>query len=119
MFLLVSAFPVVATAAEKQTERNQKPVPQKELPKFLHMGQDKYQHLMLSSFLVAGQIFIYREQMGLEQKKSLQIAVSSTTALGICKEVYDYTSKKGHPSLRDILADIAGIGIGILLFSLK
>ncbi|KAA3661226.1 MAG: hypothetical protein DWQ10_05010 [Calditrichaeota bacterium] len=91
----------------------------REMPQTLRMGQDKYQHLVLSSFLVAGQMFVYREHAGLEQKKALQVSVATTAVLGVCKEVYDYTSKKGHPSLRDILADIAGIGVGIFLFSIK
>ncbi|KAA3612286.1 MAG: DUF2279 domain-containing protein [Calditrichaeota bacterium] len=85
----------------------------------LRMGQDKYQHLVLSSFLVAGQMFVYQEQAGFEQKKAAQISVGTTMILGLTKEFYDFTSKKGHPSFRDLIANSIGIGIGILVFSLK
>ncbi len=84
-----------------------------------HMGQDKYQHLTLSAFLVAGQMFLLQEQGKFSQNRAMRVSIAATALLGIVKEGYDFTSKKGHASLRDMAANAVGICVGIILFSIN
>ena len=121
IFFGILVFPVspllnAQTIAQIDTTNQQE---QKALRLSIHMGQDKYQHLTISAFLVAGQLYFLQEQDRISQQKAIRIAVSTTALLGIAKEGYDHFSQKGYPSLRDLLANAAGIGAAILLFSIK
>ena len=82
-------------------------------------GADKYSHFTVSAFLTAGQMFVLQDRTDIAEDRSLAIAVSSTALIGIAKEVYDGVSKKGTPSLKDLLADFVGIGVAVMIFKVK
>jgi len=45
-----------------------------------------------------------------------QVGIGIALSIGISKELYDLADR-GNPSFKDILADIVGIVIGILVFT--
>ena len=119
IFILLMCLHCFAFAEEKG-KNNEPIIENKKKTKIsFGMGQDKYQHLVASSFIVTGQMFVLQEFGDMSERRAVRFAVSSTAALGLSKEIYDYVSKKGVPSVRDLIADACGIGIGILIFSLK
>lgn len=82
-------------------------------------SKDKFDHAVLSSFFTAGQIFTYRQTFDWPTGDAVRYAVIGTGLLGIGKEVYDCVSGRGKASLKDMVADMAGIGLAILIFRIE
>ncbi len=81
------------------------------------LANDKLQHFILSGFFTAyGYVFLQSAFKSPEDSAVL-ISTAGMTGLGITKEIYDLKSKKGHPSFKDILANM--LGIGTALFFVK
>lgn len=78
-------------------------------------GLDKADHFFTSTLLTALTHVALRQNLLEDENKSL--AVSSGLVFSICasKEIYDKKSGTGHPSLKDLVADIAGVGFALLL----
>jgi uncharacterized protein YfiM (DUF2279 family) len=47
--------------------------------------------------------------------RARQVGIVVALSMGASKELYDLTGR-GSPSFKDILADIVGVAIGILIF---
>lgn len=78
---------------------------------------DKAQHFMgslISSVLIYK---ICREPLDMPKSNSKIFATGLTLGLGISKELYDRSQSKGLFSWRDLLADLAGIGVGLILIN--
>ena len=68
------------------------------------MTIDKYKHIVLSAIIaVVLNLFLPWWAAGL-----------ITLAIGVCKEVYDKISGKGHAEWEDLVADLVGIVIGVM-----
>lgn len=79
------------------------------------LAKDKFDHLMVSAGLVASQFYLLHQEFAWKTAKSRQFAAGSTLAIGIAKEIYDHASRRGTPSWKDLLADVAGIGVAFVL----
>lgn len=82
------------------------------------LGKDKFDHAMMSAGLVATQFYAFHQELEWSAPRSRQIAAGSTLVIGIAKEIYDKAGRRGTPSWKDLLADLAGIGLGIMLVTL-
>ncbi len=82
-------------------------------------GEDKAHHFMVSACLTGCSYYAFKQEFGLSQKKSNVAAIGVSFSIGIAKEVYDGVSGKGNPSLQDVVADVAGIALGILIFNVS
>lgn len=80
-------------------------------------GKDKIDHFLTSAFLVGMAYHSSRDYFQRRHQPSLNFAVGFSIGIGIGKEIWDKTSKKGNPSYRDLLADLAGVGLGFLIYS--
>lgn len=80
-------------------------------------GKDKYDHFIGSAFLTAAGYCVLRNKCEMSHQNALVYSAGISLSFGIGKEVYDKFSKNGHPSWRDILADIAGLALGIGVYS--
>ncbi len=78
---------------------------------------DKAQHFMGSMISTVLIYNICREPLDIQNNNSKIIAVGITFGLGISKEMYDHSRTHGMFSWRDLLADLAGIGVGIILIN--
>ena len=78
---------------------------------------DKAQHFMgsLISTVLVHQILF--RSAGLEKMTSRQMAVGFSFSLGVLKEVRDSRQPGNHFSWKDLLADAAGIAVGVVLIN--
>ena len=81
------------------------------------LGKDKFDHAMVSAGLVAAQFYFFQAEQNWGRQDSRQMAVTSTFAIGVAKEIYDGLSGRGTPSWKDLLADIAGIALAVAAFT--
>ncbi len=77
-------------------------------------GKDKIDHFLTSAFLVGFAYHSSRDRF--QHQPALNFAVGFSVGIGIGKEIWDKTSRKGTPSYRDLLADLAGVGLGFLIY---
>ena len=78
---------------------------------------DKAQHLMGS---LISTVFFYKLLEGSANagvRESKYLAGGITLSLGISKEILDNRDPKNHFSWKDLVADIAGIGIGFVIIN--
>ena len=76
---------------------------------------DKAQHFMGS--LISTVLFykIFEDPLEMNKTNSKYLAVGITLGLGVSKEIYDSSRSKGAFSWIDLLADVAGITVGLIL----
>lgn len=78
---------------------------------------DKAHHLMASAFLTGFGYYSAKQELNQSQYASQQIAVGFSLSLGLAKEAYDKYGRGGHASVKDIVADLVGITLGIVLIN--
>lgn len=83
------------------------------LSRDLWLGKDKLDHALASAGLVAAQFYVLHQEFEVSNSRSRQIAAGSTLVIGIAKEIYDKVSRRGTPSWKDLLADLAGVALAI------
>jgi len=81
-------------------------------------GRDKANHFAVSAVLVGFGYYATHEELDYGDWPARNSAIGFSLTLGIFKEVYDWMSRKGQPSFKDIVADIAGIGVGFVMITL-
>jgi len=79
------------------------------------LSSDKATHFVSSAFITAGGFYFFHQEQNVECDKSLLISASVTLAIGIGKEIYDRKNPKHVASWKDLVADIAGIGLAFLI----
>lgn len=85
------------------------------MPPDAWLGKDKFDHAMMSAGLLAGQFYFLHQELDVGTARSRQIAAGSTLVIGLAKEVYDQVSRRGTPGWKDLLADVIGIGVAVML----
>ena len=76
---------------------------------------DKGKHFVASFILT---VFLYKianTHLDWSKQSSKTFAVSTTFALGVCKEIYDKSKKENRFSFKDLFADVVGIGVGLII----
>lgn len=81
------------------------------------ISKDKADHLIASAFLTGAQYYLVHRELERAHEQSMAIAISSTLVIGLGKEVYDHVSRKGTPSMKDVVADVLGIAVAAALLS--
>jgi uncharacterized protein YfiM (DUF2279 family) len=79
------------------------------------LAVDKLEHVAASAFFSGVCYSICRDFYHNREVPSLYFSASFTFSLGVCKEVYDRKKPRGRFSYKDLAADIAGIGLGLLI----
>ncbi|RMD94599.1 MAG: hypothetical protein D6813_01925 [Calditrichaeota bacterium] len=116
LILLFSWGKVVGQEMKGENHRTNVALKQEEKKKDPWFGRDKWQHFFASATLTTLGFFIMREPLDHSENTSLYAGGGFAFSLGLGKELYDWRSKKGQPSYRDLIADIFGIGIMVLVF---
>jgi len=75
------------------------------------LAQDKLLHISLSSALVSTLYHLHRYRYGDSANSSQVFAAQVSISLGIVKEMSD-----AQFSYRDLIADLVGIAVGLILF---
>lgn len=81
------------------------------------LGEDKVHHLLASAYLAAVGYYLGRIEASWSQEKAIVFAAGFSFSFGLAKEIYDQKSAKGRASLTDLVADICGIALGILIIA--
>ena len=84
------------------------------ISKDLWLARDKFYHLT-ASVILTGICFEGYDQMGFGTAQARTYAVLSALAVGILKEERD--RHRSYFSWKDLVADILGIGLGVLVFT--
>ena len=82
-------------------------------------GTDKGKHFVGSLILTTFTSHALQRFSSQSQGKSRSVAVGMTFSLGLAKEIRDHYTPGNHFSWKDLMADIAGIGLGALLLGVK
>lgn len=80
------------------------------------LSEDKFEHIFFSSFLLGSSYYLYRNELNKSDASAREVGIGIALSIGISKELYDLADR-GNPSFKDILADIVGIVVGILVFT--
>ncbi|MFQ6617930.1 MAG: hypothetical protein ACE5QV_04495, partial [Fidelibacterota bacterium] len=70
-----------------------------------------------SLFITTTSFYLFERELGMERGNSLYAAVSISVSAGLFKEAWDYISKRGTPGVLDILADLGGISIALVIIN--
>ncbi len=84
----------------------------------LWFAKDKGDHFLVSAFLTGAGYYAARSEMHRSDASSLNVAVGFSLSMGIGKELYDRYGRGGPFSLKDLGADVLGIGLGYLFCTL-
>ena len=79
------------------------------------LGWDKLEHLGVSAFLSGVSYSVLHEFYNNSRESSVYFSVSFTLSAGLGKEFYDSKTPGGTFSYKDLIADILGIGLGLIL----
>ena len=79
------------------------------------LGIDKANHFTVSVVLTGASYYALRGELNLSHENSLAGAAATAMMIGIAKEVHDGISGKGTPSIKDVIADVIGIGVAAAL----
>lgn len=82
------------------------------------LARDKYEHFAVSAFYSTGITIASHRHFSHSEDTSRIIGFSVTLSLGAGKELADYKTPGGVPSLKDFVWDIAGTLTGMLIFGL-
>ena len=80
-------------------------------------ARDKAHHLMASAFLAGFGYYAAKQEINQSRIASQQIAIGFSFSLGLAKEAYDKYGRGGNASAKDIVADIVGITLGMVLIN--
>ena len=79
------------------------------------LGSDKVAHLTLSLFISAISYKIYHDNYYNDKDSSILFSSGFTLSLGLGKEFYDRKRPNNKFSYKDLIADIIGISLGLVL----
>ena len=81
-------------------------------------SEDKFEHFAHSAAISSSIYLIANNIMRTDDKTSFYISFSTSSLIGLSKEIKDSKDEKGTASSKDLIFDIAGVLFGILLVSL-
>jgi len=82
-----------------------------------YLGPDKSKHFTAS---MISSVFFYRifeNQLKVDDSQGKIYSISFTLSLGVAKELYDKSRPGNYFSWKDILADLTGIAVGVILIN--
>ncbi len=81
------------------------------------IGFDKIQHATVSCLLTLSSQYVMVNKSNMDEDKALSYSVSSAALVGLTKELNDLNSETGHFSWGDMIANVVGIGIAVLIIT--
>jgi len=79
------------------------------------LAWDKVEHLGVSALFSGTLYSVFHDFYNNDRKSSLYLSSSLTFSLGLGKEFYDRRTPRNKFSYKDLVADVLGIGIGLLI----
>ena len=79
------------------------------------LAWDKVEHLGISALFSGTLYSVFHDFYDNDWKSSIYLSSSLTFSLGLGKEFYDRRTPHNKFSYKDLVADVLGIGIGLLI----
>ena len=106
LIILLSGF----TKAEQDTS--------KVIHKDPWIAYDKFLHFSVSASIVLSTQYTLEQKMDYKTQDAIYLSVFVSSVNGIFKELWDNRKPNGFFSKRDIIANIAGIALGIFIIKI-
>ena len=106
LIILLSGF----TKAEQDTS--------KVIHKAPWIAYDKFLHFSVSASIVLSTQYTLERKMNYKTKDAMFISVLVSSVNGILKELWDNRQPNGFISKKDILANIAGVILGVFIIKI-
>ena len=81
------------------------------------IGFDKIQHAAVSCLLTLSGQYILENKSGFDENEALTYSISSSAILGLTKELNDMKSRQRPFDWGDMIANVVGIGIAVLIIA--
>jgi uncharacterized protein YfiM (DUF2279 family) len=91
----------------------QKPV----IPQDRFLAPDKAQHFMGSLISTVFFYKVFESHTDISSTGSKYLGSGITVGLGISKEILDSTEPNNHFSWKDLIADITGLAVGLIIIN--
>lgn len=108
---------VKAETSFSQSEDKKVDLPSSSLTQESWFSSDKLAHLTFSLFISGMCYKIYHDNYYHDKNSSLAFSAGFTLSLGLGKEFYDKRRPKNKFSYKDLIADILGTSLGLILSS--
>ena len=82
------------------------------------IAYDKFLHFSVSASIVLSTQYAFEQKMNYKTQDAMYFSVFISSVSGIFKELWDKRQSNGFFSKRDIVANIAGIAIGVFIIKL-
>lgn len=82
------------------------------------IGYDKIQHTAVSCLLTLSSQYIFEEKSNYSQNGAIGYSVSTSTMIGLAKELNDMNVRKKPFDWGDMIANFVGIGLAVLIVTL-
>ena len=106
LIILLSGF----TKAEQDTS--------KVIHKDPWIAYDKFLHFSVSASIVLSTQYTLEQKMDYKTQDAIYLSVFVSSVNGIIKELWDNRKPNGFFSKRDIIANIAGIALGVFIIKI-
>ena len=106
LIILLSGF----TNAEQDTS--------KVIHKDPWIAYDKFLHFSVSASIVLSTQYTFEQKMNYKTQDAMNFSVFIAMVSGIFKELWDKRQPNGFFSKRDIVANVAGIALGVFIIKL-
>ena len=95
---------------------------QQDTSKVIHndpwIAYDKFLHFSVSASIVLSTQYTFEQKMNYKSQDAMNLSVFIAIVSGIFKELWDKRQPNGFFSKRDIVANIAGIALGVFIIKL-
>lgn len=81
------------------------------------LTRDKAHHFLSSAFLSTAGYYFFREEQKFSNQKSLAGGFCISLSLGLAKELRDGLKKNNAFSVKDLVANLFGIAVGLLIIA--
>lgn len=115
VLILLSLFGNDAAASDKKPASSPDSLNNQSTIRDRWLAEDKAFHFASSAFITAGGFYFLYQEQDVARDKSLLISVGVSLAIGIGKEIYDRGKPNHVLSWKDLVADVAGIGVAMII----
>ena len=82
------------------------------------IAYDKFLHFSVSASIVLSTQYTFEQKMNYKTQDAMYLSIFVSSVNGILKELWDNRQPNGFFSKRDIIANIAGIALGVFIIKL-
>tara|TARA_Y100001936_G_C15877027_1_gene560779 strand:+ start:72 stop:413 length:342 start_codon:yes stop_codon:yes gene_type:complete len=82
------------------------------------IAYDKFLHFSVSASIVLSTQYTFEQKMNYKTQDAMNLSVFIAIVSGIFKELWDKSQPNGFFSKRDIVANVAGIALGVFIIKL-